>query len=89
MQIDLKDPIQASMVTLVASFTMFTLALWGLKPQWIQRTDDKGNAQLSIPRLITFALSFSLVAAIMALLMTSQKPDRVIIDQSRFAGYYY
>jgi hypothetical protein len=89
MRIDLKDPIQASMVTLVASWIMFTLVIWGIKPQWVQRTDHKGNAQLSVPRLITFAGSFSLVAAIMILLMTSQTPDRVIIDQSRFPGYYY
>jgi hypothetical protein len=89
MRIDLKDPIQASIATLVVSFALFALVLWGLKPQWVQRTDHKGNAQLSVPRLIAFAIAFSLVASIVSLLLTSQKPGRVVIDQSLFAGYYY
>jgi hypothetical protein len=89
MRVDLKDPIQASIAMLVGSFAMFTLVLWVLNPHWVQRTDHKGNSKLSVPHLIVFSSAFSLVAAITTLLLTAQKPGRVVIDHSRFAGYYY
>ncbi len=67
-----ENPIKASLTVLVGSFIIFAGIMWVVKPEWVKTIDKNGNEVVSTELVVSFAATFSLVAAIMVLLLFSR-----------------
>lgn len=70
---NLQDPTQISLLTFVVSFVFYALVLYLIKPPWIQLIDRKGGKMVLSNQLLgSYAATFALVTAILALLLSSK-----------------
>ena len=77
MLIDLKNPIQISIITFAIVFIISSGILVLTHPTWVQNVDKKtGKTSTSWVLLVLYALIFALVTAIAALLLASNKHDK-------------
>jgi len=88
MLIDLKNPIQISLITFAIVFIISAGILVLTHPPWVQNVDKKtGKTSTSWVLLVLYALIFSLVAAIAALLLVSNKRDKTK-SKNKYADEY-
>ena len=73
MLIDIKNPIQISLITFTITFIIFVGILFLTKPNWVQVFDKKsGKMFISWVILSSYAITFALVFSIAALLLSSK-----------------
>lgn len=71
---DIKTPISISLLTLVVTLILSVGILYISKPSWVQKINKHNfKTDISFILILSYSLTFSIVCAIAALLITSNK----------------
>ena len=79
--VDLKKPVNISLIVIVVSFLVSMGILYISHPSWIQRINSKGKVEIAPILLISYSITFSLVCGVAALILSSKKE---VVDTDKF-----
>ena len=68
-----KDPTTVSLIVLVSSFLFFIVVFYLFQPKFVQVIDQDGRTYRSKELITSFSSVFAFLAAIISLLMASEK----------------
>ena len=73
--LDLKNPVNMSLLVTAGAFAVSMGILFAIKPTWLQKLNLKGKAEISYPLLVSYSLTFALLCGVVTMLVVARKDN--------------